>query len=143
MKEQNFASHARWYPLYHFVVVPLLGMYAFKVIGELVRNPGADTAWGVVLALGVLFGVFTSRVMALKVQDRVVRLEMRLRLAQVLPPSQQGVIPTLRAGHLVALRFASDGELPDLVRRVTEGELTDQKSIKTAITDWQADWFRA
>jgi hypothetical protein len=143
MKEQNFSSHARWYPLYHFVVVPLLGIYALKMVKDLVLNPGADTAWGVVLALGVLFGMFASRVMALKVQDRVVRLEMRLRLGEVLPPAQQGVIPTLRAGHLVALRFASDAELPDLVRRVTEGELTDQKSIKAAITDWQADWFRA
>ncbi len=143
MKEQSFSNHARWFPLYHFVTIPLLVAYTFKMTTDLVQSPGADTVWGAVLAFGVLFGVFASRVMALKVQDRVIRLEMRVRLAQVLPPDQQGVIPSLRTGHLIALRFASDGELPGLVQRVTNGELTDQKSIKEAITDWQADWFRA
>ena len=143
MKEQSFSNHARWFPLYHFIAIPLLVAYTFKTTKDFVQTPGADTVWGVVLALGVLFGVSASRVMALKVQDRVIRLEMRIRLAQVLPRDQQGVIASLRTGHLVALRFASDGELPGLVQRVTNGELTDQKSIKEAITDWQADWFRA
>ncbi|TFH61437.1 MAG: hypothetical protein E4G90_09710 [Gemmatimonadales bacterium] len=143
MKEQNASKHTRWFPLFHFVSIPLLGAFAYKMIKELVKSPGADTAWGVALALGVFFGVFGSRVMVLKVQDRVIRLEMRLRLAQVLPSDLQSVIPGLRAGQLVALRFASDAELPDLVRRVSSGELTEQKTIKMAISDWQADWFRA
>jgi hypothetical protein len=81
--------------------------------------------------------------MAVRVQDRVIRLEMRLRLAAVLPDDLRARIPTLATRHLVALRFASDAELPGLVRQVLAGSLTDQKAIKKAIVDWQADHLRA
>jgi hypothetical protein len=68
---------------------------------------------------------------------------MRLRLAAVLPDDLRAQIPKLATRHLVALRFASDGELPGLVRQVLAGSLTDQKAIKKAIVDWQADHLRA
>ena len=143
MKEQNFSNHTAWFPLFHFVVAPLLLAYTIRAIWMLVQAPRADTAWAAVLAIGVFLAAFASRLMALKVQDRVIRLEMRLRLASVLPDDLHGHIPNLDPKHLVGLRFASDHELPGLVKKVTSGELKDQKSIKKAVQKWEPDHFRA
>ena len=76
-------------------------------------------------------------------QDRVIRLEMQLRLARVLPPELQPKVATLTRQQFVALRFASDQELADLVRDVCEGRLTTPKDIKMRVKEWQADWLRA
>ena len=81
--------------------------------------------------------------MAVRVQDRVIRLEMRLRLAAVLPNDLRAHVMTLTPRQLIALRFASDEELPDLVRRVIAGTLADQRAIKKAIVHWQGDHLRA
>jgi hypothetical protein len=91
----------------------------------------------------VFLAALASRAMAVRVQDRVIRLEMRLRLAAVLPGDLRAEIPKLATRQLVALRFASDAELPGLVRQVLAGSLRDQKAIKQAIVDWQADHLRA
>ena len=143
MKTQGFDNHARYFPIFHFVAVPVLAGNVGIHVVRLFQDPSLRAAGVTAVALAILLGVLGSRVMALKVQDRVIRLEMRLRLAHVLPQDLQAVIPELRTRHLVALRFASDAELPDLVRRVVAGELTEQKEIKRAVTDWQADWLRA
>lgn len=140
---QSAASHARWFPLYHFVVVPILLVTFFGAVMRLFREPSLQTGWHVVLAFALLGLALASRVMALTVQDRVIRLEQALRMARVLPADLQGAVAKLRRGQFIALRFASDEELPGLVRRVVAGELTDQKAIKQAITNWQADYFRA
>ena len=76
-------------------------------------------------------------------QDRVIRLEMRLRLTAVLPDDLRAHILSLTPSQLVGLRFASDAELPDLVRQVLSGKLADQKAIKKAVAHWQADHLRA
>ena len=81
--------------------------------------------------------------MALAVQDRLIRLEMRLRMREVLPAAMHADIFRLTVRQMVALRFASDADLLNLVPRVLKGELADQKDIKGAIKDWQADWQRA
>jgi hypothetical protein len=81
--------------------------------------------------------------MALTVQDRVIRLEMQLRLARVLPADLQGRIAALQRGHYVALRFAGDDELADLVRQIADGGLRTPKEIKQRVKNWQADWLRA
>jgi hypothetical protein len=86
---------------------------------------------------------FLSRVQALAVQDRVIRLEMRLRLKEVLPADLKSKINDISARQLVALRFASDAELPDMVRDVLAGKLEKTKDIKQRIKSWQADWQRA
>jgi hypothetical protein len=83
------------------------------------------------------------RTFPLTVQDRLIRLEMRLRLDRVLPADLKARIPDLTVSHLVALRFASDAELPALVREVLEGKTTRPKDIKQKIRDWQADHLRA
>jgi hypothetical protein len=93
------------------------------------------------LALVVLF--FYARTFVLTVQDRVIRLEMRLRLAELLPADLRPRIPEFSVGQLVALRFACDAELPALARKVLDEKLSDGKAIKQLVKDWQADYLRA
>ena len=99
--------------------------------------------WEFVLALALLMLGFLSRIQALAVQDRVIRLEMRLRLKEVLPADLKSRINDISARQLVALRFASDAELPELVRDILAGKLDKGKDIKLKIKNWQADWQRA
>ena len=86
---------------------------------------------------------FYARVFATTVQDRVIRLEMQLRLRQLLPADLQSCVDDLTHRQLIALRFASDGELPDLCRRVVNDKITDQKTIKKMIKNWRPDHLRA
>jgi Family of unknown function (DUF6526) len=143
VKEQSYSNHVRWFPLFHFVVSPILLAYAIWAIWVAFVSPGADRIWTAVFAVGVFLGALASRAMAVTVQDRVIRLEMRLRLAAVLPDDLRPHILSLTPRHLVALRFASDAELPELVRQVVSGKLGDSKAIKMAIVRWQADHLRA
>ena len=94
------------------------------------------------MAFGILVATFSSRLMALKAQDRVIRLEMHLRMRELLPADLVPRIGELSPSHLVALRFAGDRELADLVREVLAGKLTTQKAIKQRITDWKGDYLR-
>lgn len=143
MTEQNYSNHLRWFPLFHFVVTPILLAYAIWTLWVFVRSPGVEVFWTAAFAVGVFLGALASRAMAVKVQDRVIRLEMRLRLAALLPDDLRPSIPSLTPRQLVALRFASDGELPALVRQVLAGTLASPKAIKQAIVHWQADHLRA
>ena len=83
-----------------------------------------------------------TRRWALRLQDRLIRAEMHARLARLLGPQRHDDIAALRLSHLIALRFAADGELPALFDRVVAGELTTQEQIKQSVTNWQADWLR-
>ena len=95
------------------------------------------------MALALLVLAFSARIMALTVQDRVIRLEMQLRMQQVLPADLRARIPEFSTSQLVALRFASDGELPELAQKVLQDKLTDRTTIKKMIRDWQPDVLRA
>ena len=143
MKAQSYSNHTRWFPLFHFGASPILLAYALWAIWSAFQTPTADRAWTAVFAIGVFLAALSARAMAVRVQDRVIRLEMRLRLAAVLPEPLRADIPALTTAQLVALRFASDDELPGLVRQVLSGKLTDRKAIKQAIVQWQADHLRA
>jgi hypothetical protein len=140
---QNYKRHARWLPAYHFFVIPVLLLNVVLAMWSLVQGPGVWTLWSVVFAIALLALGFLSRTQALTVQDRVIRLEMRLKLRQILPPDLQPRINDLTPRQLVALRFASDAELPELVREVLAGRLASSKDIKTRVKNWQADWLRA
>ena len=140
---QTYKSHARFFPLFHFFVAPVLMINFFVSIWQLYKQPSAGTAWGVVVALALAGLAFAARLMALTVQDRLIRLEMRLRLQQVLPPELVARVAEIERPQFVALRFASDAELPDLVREVLTGKLETQKSIKERVRNWQPDYFRA
>jgi len=139
--EQNLKNHARFDPMFHgfltFGALILLG----AAIYALVRQPDW---WGAVRLLGVLWAIvlmFKTRLYALKVQDRVIRLEERLRLGQLLPESMRARIGELSESQLIALRFASDGEVAGLVQQTIDGKW-DQKQVKAAIKTWRPDYFR-
>ncbi|MGQ0764053.1 MAG: DUF6526 family protein [Gemmatimonadota bacterium] len=142
-RTQMLQNHRRWFPLYHFFAMPVLVAYALYAIWKAVTEPGWLT-WGAALyAVAAACGLLAARVMALRVQDRVIRLEETIRLQRVLGGDAAVALAGLRPRHLIALRFASDDELPGLVRRTLAGELTDQKSIKREVVNWRPDWLRA
>jgi hypothetical protein len=141
---QNFRNHKRSFPLFHFVAAPLLAIYLLYAIYALVRAPSLATVMGVVLAVGLVAMLFASRLMVLTVQNRVIRLEMRLRLERVLGPVPAAdALAKLPLGRLIALRFASDAELPGLITRVLSQELATSTQVKQAIREWQPDLLRA
>ncbi|HEX5724703.1 MAG TPA: DUF6526 family protein [Longimicrobiaceae bacterium] len=140
---QTYRNHWRWYPPVHFFVEPLFGLNAIFALVRLVREPTLDRGWQFALAVGLLFIVFTARWQVLAVQDRLIRLEMWLRLRHLLPPDLQPRIGELRTGQLLALRFAPDEELPELVRATLAGELGGKRAIKRAIRSWRGDYLRA
>ncbi|HTZ99522.1 MAG TPA: DUF6526 family protein [Candidatus Aquilonibacter sp.] len=142
-KPQSFENHAKTVPMFHFFIVPVLVINFISAIVRVVRHPGVGSGIGVVVALALLLLAFTARMFALTVQDRVIRLEMRLRLQQVLPQDLRARIPEFTLGQLVSLRFASDAELPELARKVLDEKLADRKAIKQLIRDWQPDYLRA
>jgi hypothetical protein len=140
---QSYANHRRYFPLYHYFALPVLAVHVVVTTAGLLRHPSLATAWSVVVALALLGGILAVRTSTLIVQNRVIRLETTLRLARVLPPELRARIPELRLGHLVALRFAPDDELPFLVERCLSGELRSTDEVKRAIRVWQADFVRA
>ena len=140
---QNYQSHARWLPAYHFFVLPVLLVNVFLVAWRLVQAPTLGSAFSLVLAVALFLLGFYARTMALTVQDRLIRLEMRLRLRQLLPADLHPSINALTHRQLVALRFAGDGETTELVREIAGGKLHTGKEIKQRVKNWQADWLRA
>jgi hypothetical protein len=142
-RQQTYKKHARWLPLFHFFVMPVLLVNVVVAVWRLIQAPTAGTAYGVVFAIALLTLGFLSRIQALTVQDRVIRLEMRLKLRQLLPPELQPRVNELTHRQLVALRFASDAEVADLVRDVFAGKLTTPNEIKMRVKSWQPDWLRA
>jgi hypothetical protein len=140
---QTFQNHARFFPLFHFFVAPLLLINVVVAGVRLYKQPSAGTTWDVVVAIALVGLALAARLMALTVQDRVIRLEMRLRMQQLLPPDLVSRCGEIKRSQLVALRFASDAELPDLVREVLAGKLGTQKAIKGRVRNWEPDYFRA
>lgn len=141
--KQSAQHHAAWTPIFHFIAARITMLAFLHLTWGAVRNPTNMNIGWALYAFAIATGVFASRVMALRVQDRVIRLEMRLRLREILPAALVPRIHELKVKQLVALRFASDAEMPALVERTLKGEFPDQKSIKLAIRDWQADHLRA
>lgn len=142
-KAQNFKNHVKLVPLFHFFVLPVFGIH---FVWSIVRCVRFFSAWSVeqaLLALAFIGLALSLRLMALTVQDRVIRLEMRLRLQQALPAEVRARIPEFSVSQLVALRFASDGELPALARKVLDEKLNDRKAIKKMIQKWEPDYLRA
>lgn len=140
---QSFANHARWQPLYHFFASPVTAIYAVYAITQVFGDPSKANIIHALWAAAISAAVVSSRIMALTVQNRIIRLEMRLRLQDVLSGELLTRSKALSVRQLIALRFASDAELPALVERTLKGEFKNGKEIKAAIKDWQADWLRA
>jgi hypothetical protein len=139
---QSFDNHRRWSPLYHFVALPISWLYfGFRLV-QAILEPTNGRVVTAAFALAVACGILAARVMAVTLQNRVIRLEMRLRLREILPPPLGERIKELTVRQLIALRFASDAELPGLVERTLKGEFPTRRAIKRAITDWQPDHYR-
>jgi len=142
-KVQNFQNHAKLVPAFHLVAAPIFIINIIWSIIHLVRVPSVGAVISTLLAFAFLILAFTARIFALTVQDRVIRLEMQLRLQQVLPVALRPRIPEFTVGQLVSLRFASDEELPALAQKVLDDKITDRKAIKKMIRNWQPDFLRA
>lgn len=139
---QTYANHTRWHPPFHFFLVPLLLINFIYAAVQLYRFRDLDHVWLLVLAVALLVLNFLSRINALRVQDRLIRLEERVRYGQVLPAPLAQRAVDLPTRHIIALRFASDEELPGLVEQVLEGKLTKGDEIKRAVKHWRPDTLR-
>ena len=142
-ERQTYANHVRWYPLVHFVILPLLIINLLCHIVRFVMTPGWEQAFWVLLSLVLGLMPFAARSQVLAVQNRIIRLEERLRYNEVLSAELAARAAGLTLGQMIALRFASDAELPALIERTLGGEFARPKDIKIAIKDWRGDHVRA
>jgi hypothetical protein len=142
--QQDFKNHRRFDPLWHFAGVLIVSIGFVGAVMHAIRHPDGYWNWFfAAYTLGVMLCVARARTQTLTVQNRVIRLEMRLRLKEVLPSALAGRINELTVGQLVGLRFASDAELPGLVERCLNGQLAGAEAVKKEIKNWQPDWLRA
>lgn len=139
---QTYANHVRYIPIFHFVALPILTANLFRAAMLAIRTPSLDSVLSALVAFALIIVFFAARVFALKAQDRVIRLEMQLRMKELLPASLQPRIKDLTPSQLVALRFAGDGELAALAETVLRDNIHDRKAIKLLIKDWKGDYLR-
>ena len=137
---QTVANHTRLDPAYHLFIVPVAAVNLGITIWNLIKNPGLGAAWYVVLAIAAAIAVLKLRLYALKVQDRVIRLEERLRLSQLLSEPLRSRIGDLTETQLIGLRFACDAEVGTLVEKALSGMTRGE--IKKSISSWRPDYFR-
>ena len=140
--EQNFANHTQKLPPLYMAAFLVLAANLLWALWTLIRFPALGTALAVLTAFAILVVGLYARTNAQIVQNRVIRLEERLRLANVLPPDLKARIGELSTGQLIALRFATDGEVAELVREVLASDIQDKKVIKSKIRNWRADFLR-
>ncbi len=141
---QNYKNHARFEPMFHFFVAPVLLINLIVAIVVLIRRWPHHIwihAWLLVMAIALFLLAGIARSYAVRVQDRVIRLEENLRYQRLLPAELLAATHSLTLGQIIALRFASDAELPALVQR-TLSENLEPKAIKQSITNWRADNLR-
>jgi len=125
-------------------VVPLFFLHLIATVVYAFRHPGAKwNWWQVVVAVALILFVGASRVMALAVQNRLIRLEETLRMQRLLPGDLRGRTDELRTRQFIALRFCSDEELPEMCRAVMNGELREPDEIKRRVKKWRPDFLRA
>jgi len=146
MAEQSFASHRRYVPAFHFVTFGILVINLIWALFRLFRGlPGVpffDRLLGLAVAAALVLLAWYARTFPLRAQDRIIRLEERLRLERLLPADLKPRIGELRTGQLIALRFAGDEELPELTRMVLDKGMRNQDEIKKMIRSWRADHLR-
>jgi hypothetical protein len=138
---QTFSNHTRFDPLFHFFVLPVFAITLILAIVHVVRRPGLHSAWMVVVMIAALVAIFKIRLYALKTQDRVIRLEERMRLERLLGESLRPRIGEFTESQLIGLRFASDAELPALAARALSEKLS-RDEIKKAVQQWRPDYWR-
>jgi len=143
-QEQSYTNHAQMTPVYHYFTSPLALVFLIWSIVRFVKAPGAETGYFLVGSLALTGVVMVSRLSPLRVQDRLIRLEEQWRYQRVLSPElAKQAMTVLHPRHYIALRFASDAELPALVEQVLGDPALTPKQIKQQIRHWRADHFRA
>ena len=140
-KPQNLANHAKLDPLFHFIVLPVFALAALGGTVHFLRHPSYHSASFFVISVAAAIAALKIRVYSLKLQDRIIRLEERLRLASLCSEPLGFRIPELTEDQLIGLRFASDAELPALVEK-TLGSNWNRKQIKEAVKNWRPDNWR-
>lgn len=138
---QSLATHIRFDPLYHFFALPVVGLSVIAAIVHAVQRPSWFSAWLVVLTIALVIVTLKARMYALRVQDRLIRLEERLRLRDLMDEPLRSRIGELTEGQLIGLRFACDAEVPGLVETALAKQLS-KAEIKKSITTWRGDHFR-
>lgn len=139
---QNYDNHTRWHAPFHFFLAPVLLTNVIVALVQLIRDPGLDRGWWLVVSVALVVLAALARLNPLKAQDRIIRLEESLRYYQLLPEELAQRAASLTTAQTVALRFAPDEELEGLVREVLAGRLTKPGEIKRAIKNWRADTLR-
>lgn len=147
-RPQNYANHTRFDPAFHFFLLPVFGLglvlsliHFFYHLRESDSRDNIHAFLLILLAVALVVVVLKERLYALKVQDRLIRLEERLRLMQLLPEPLRSHVPELTEDQLCGLRFASDAEAPKLVERALKEKLS-RKEIKKSIQNWRPDYWR-
>jgi hypothetical protein len=140
-KPQNLANHARFDPLFHFVVLPVFALAAIGGTIHFLWHPSFHSGSFFVISVAAVIAVLKIRIYSLKLQDRVIRLEERLRLTSLCSEPMRSRIPELTEEQLIALRFASDAEAPTLAERALSEKLS-RMDIKKAIQNWRPDYWR-
>jgi hypothetical protein len=143
MTEQSYANHAKRVPLLIFFLSPVFALNFGWAIYHFVKTPTVAAGIYALVAAALLIQLLLQRSFALKVQDRVIRLEEQIRYQRLLPPDLRARCGGLTIDQVVSLRFASDAELPELAQRVLDEKLQDRKKIKRLIKNWKADELRA
>jgi len=142
-QQQTYANHVRYHAPFHYLLSPLMLLLLAWSVVQVVRHPGWETAMGLVLTLVLVVTVFLTRIYAMKVQDRVIRLEEHLRFARLLPAEvARQATEKIPLRLIIALRFASDEELPGLVAKVLDGSFAQPAEVKKAIQTWRGDYWR-
>jgi uncharacterized protein DUF6526 len=139
---QTRDSHRRFIPMWHFFVLPVLTANVVFAAIHFYNARNFGSGWNTVVAIALVTGIFLSRSMPLRAQDRVIRLEERLRFEKILPADLRGRVADLTPDQLIGLRFAPDDEVPELTRRALNGELKTRADIKREIRNWRPDHFR-
>ena len=139
---QSLANHTRWHAPFHYFVLPVMLINVIWSVVVFVKAPDRNSGWSIVVSLALLMLTFLVRLNPLKAQDRIIRLEERLRYKEVLSPALLPQTSELSPGQIIALRFAGDDELEELVSAVLAGKFTRNTEIKKAIKHWRADTFR-
>jgi hypothetical protein len=144
MAEQNLANHTRFFPPFHFFVLPvLIGNFLYSLYAWYRGGFSLGGLWRALVAFAIAYGFVVARIMTLKVQNRVIRLEETLRYERLLPADLKARMNEFTVDQMIALRFASDGELPALARKVLDEKTNGRKPIKQMIKKWRPDYLRA
>lgn len=143
-EQQNYSNHVKWVPMFHFFVLPVLLANFFTSVFRY-RALGITWVWliGMLTALALVILAVLGRTFALKVQDRVIRMEERERCERLLPTELKSRIQEITPEQFVALRFASDAELSGLVSKVLTDKISNRKAIKLMVKNWRGDYLRA